>query len=1599
MFKQIKKLFIALVLVFSLCLVACGEECPECEVCEKCPDISDLIHPDECPKTEFNANTECPANGYIKPEDCPTSTIEGYKAPTSVEFYSEEIKVGESVKFELEVSPADAYQGLVWSSSDPSIATVDAEGNITGVRPGVVTITAASVLDSSISFEDEEVEVVEEGLAFDIVEREKNKIVAELTNGYATEDFELPTPWNQNVVVTYNDADGKEISKFVMPTFEEGVTSKNVNITGTVSYGDDGFTEFSATVKCVKAVEGEKNDYEKVDFAVEVAEAFLYQYINGSEKVTGDIYLPSTIYGVSLGWTTNKAYVLTNAGEFTRPNNDSSVTYTITPKCGAASRSETFTVVAAGYTKSEKIDYLLNEGSLKGINKGSFAGSVALPEKDDKFGIHLTYVSADKDTMSNDGVVSTTLYKDTKVKFTVTAIYDDANYTSDAFVEVFEIELTAQGNGTASALADFINAKDAEGNVLHAQLKHVPYGMGNSGVAGKEEITYVLNETEAANYTDLKFVADENFKVNYVKDSAGKDTTVVKSIELVTQYFRYHEAKIVVSKGNASYTWTLNVGIGAVQDICYIGGRSHSLQASANPTERGDMLQGFSKWDNYVGIVSNNSERTTGQYWSEFSGYTMYVDTPAGVKETVFTKDADGKVTVKALDADKTVRQQIFFMEFAVVHMDAKVMWADTDGDGLGDEEVYLPVVSEKKYFDTIRTTYGGNFGTLFVNESAYDLELPVSALSMGGTFADGEAMKTYTKSSISLSKKEGKAVAEIKDDYGSALKVSREQTWAFDGYRPGFVVAPENTGHILAEGESAAYKFTVGSQQAADNEGNNGTYYIQYAVSSELSALWGTPYVEVAQGGLAMAFHSQTLYSLAKAGGYGISGLGNLKATVERYYRHAENEEISDYVVNDIQNYLIKLVDGASELSGDALTKALADAVKNNGEGIAFNDISVDTLEEIVALKDRYEALRATWKEKAAVKTAGERIAAIIEAAKVELAKQESYAVLTENSFIAVKSELAKANIAIKTKTVGEGADAKVVNDYAGTNDAVYAILTGSDMDAKIAAAKRNYEALTEGQKSLYINGFEEKYGLKFDARSTAWILDVYELECKIAELSLTVTDPEAVLAVIEEVEELIDPEDSSAVAVPTSEFSQWSQEKLRQLGIVANALTVKDDYDEIEDAEEAYDAQAALDESLIYLSFKSYEVTDVKTEITTDGDDVFFANKRKAAKTALENKLATLKTLTATLAKAIKDGVDALPTAAQFKKGEYTEENLTLLAQLYLNKENKDKGIELNKYDQLVNAYIVLHIAFGTYDSLAKVEGSTEIDATKMLVAGFNKMKVEVAETTGVITVKYLDKNGKETTDSTKYVVDSAYGSFNAKGENDKLTKLYNSPSAYDEYIANIVIDEVENLPVVGKITLEDEAAVKAAQSAYDALTTSQKAFADKYQSTELVTYIPNRLSELATKLVSLKQEAAIAPVNDAIDALPISSKITLEDKEAVEAAEKLYDALSAELQSKVASDATTKLSAARTALNTCITNACTGSKTYKAAIDAFKGTKLSDTVTTDTAATAEKLIETYDAMSDMEKAYFETAQAGYYKIYTKIYSALQVYNQYAK
>ena len=54
--------------------------------------------------------------------------------------------MGETIELTATVYPANASnQSVTWASSDEAVATVDANGNVTGVAEGSATITATTV--------------------------------------------------------------------------------------------------------------------------------------------------------------------------------------------------------------------------------------------------------------------------------------------------------------------------------------------------------------------------------------------------------------------------------------------------------------------------------------------------------------------------------------------------------------------------------------------------------------------------------------------------------------------------------------------------------------------------------------------------------------------------------------------------------------------------------------------------------------------------------------------------------------------------------------------------------------------------------------------------------------------------------------------------------------------------------------------------------------------------------------------------------------------------------------------------------------------------------------------------------------------------------------------------------------------------------------------------------------------------------------------------------------------------------------------------------------------------------------------------------------
>ncbi|MBO7748158.1 S-layer homology domain-containing protein [Paenibacillus sp. MWE-103] len=141
--------------------------------------------------------------------------------------------------------------------------------------------------------------------------------------------------------------------------------------------------------------------------------------------------------------------------------------------------------------------------------------------------------------------------------------------------------------------------------------------------------------------------------------------------------------------------------------------------------------------------------------------------------------------------------------------------------------------------------------------------------------------------------------------------------------------------------------------------------------------------------------------------------------------------------------------------------------------------------------------------------------------------------------------------------------------------------------------------------------------------------------------------------------------------------------------------------------------------------------------------------------------------------------------------------------------------------------------------------------------------------------------------TVDAAKSAYDALSASQQALVTNH--AKLADALSKIDALIAaaNDVVALIDALPSNAAITLDDQASVAAAKSAYDALSSSQQALVTNHA----------KLTDALAKIDALI--AAASDVVALIDALSSASAVTLADQAAVDAAKSAYDALSSSQQ----------------------------------------------------------------------------------------------------
>ena len=129
----------------------------------------------------------------------------------------------------------------------------------------------------------------------------------------------------------------------------------------------------------------------------------------------------------------------------------------------------------------------------------------------------------------------------------------------------------------------------------------------------------------------------------------------------------------------------------------------------------------------------------------------------------------------------------------------------------------------------------------------------------------------------------------------------------------------------------------------------------------------------------------------------------------------------------------------------------------------------------------------------------------------------------------------------------------------------------------------------------------------------------------------------------------------------------------------------------------------------------------------------------------------------------------------------------------------------------------------------------------------------------------------------------------------------------SEKDAEAANVVTEQINELPAADQITLDDEETVANVRAAYDSLTSDQKS----YISEDTLAGLISAEEKLAELRKAADDEAAAAEVIEKINALP--DEITLDDSDAVKAARSAYRNLTDDQKSLIKEETLDKLIAA--------------------------------------------------------------------------------------
>lgn len=214
----------------------------------------------------------------------------------------------------------------------------------------------------------------------------------------------------------------------------------------------------------------------------------------------------------------------------------------------------------------------------------------------------------------------------------------------------------------------------------------------------------------------------------------------------------------------------------------------------------------------------------------------------------------------------------------------------------------------------------------------------------------------------------------------------------------------------------------------------------------------------------------------------------------------------------------------------------------------------------------------------------------------------------------------------------------------------------------------------------------------------------------------------------------------------------------------------------------------------------------------------------------------------------------------------------------------------------------YISQYATFSEIEQMQNMGKSLDLQRASSLVGKMVYTKTTNA-TTGVTTTAYGKVDYVQVENGKPYL--SINGSLYAL---DNLDSVFDQ-DYMDAYAkAKELVEDVSDLPSVDNLSFDYKDAVDAINKTYSEMTKYEKSFIADETQTLIKSYI-TKMEELVAK-ADETAETLVTKLTTALSALPAVDSVTLNDKEAIEAANKIYTGMTTYQKKKVSSDTQTLL-----------------------------------------------------------------------------------------